>query len=122
MNLQRYLKTTMDQDAAAMRLFFREDAVICWHNTNERFTLEEYIRANCEYPNQWQGEFERIEDLGSRIITAAHVFTKDGSLSFHVTSFLELQEGKITRLDEYWGDDGPAPQWRQDLNIGSAIR
>lgn len=122
MDLQHYLKATMDQDAAAMRSFFHEQAVICWHNTNERFTLEEYIRANCEYPGQWQGEYERIEDLGSRIITAAHVGTKDGSLSFHVTSFLELQEDQIIRLDEYWGDDGPAPQWRQDLNIGTPIR
>ncbi len=122
MDLQRYLKATMDQDAASMRSFFQDDAVICWHNTNERFTLEEYILANCEYPSQWQGEFERIENLGDRIITAAHVFTKDGSLSFHVTSFLELQGDQIIRLDEYWGDDGPAPQWRQDLNIGTPIR
>ncbi len=122
MDLQRYLKATMDQDAAAMRPFFREDAAVFWHNTNERFTLEEYIRANCEYPSQWQGELERVEDLGSRIITAAHVFTKDGTLSFHVTSFLELRDDQIVRLDEYWGDDGPAPQWRRDMNIGSSIR
>ncbi len=121
MDLQRYLKATMDQDPDAMRLFFQDDALIFWHNTNECFTLEDYIRANCEYPCQWKGEYERIEDLGGRIITAAHVYTTDGSLSFHVTSFLELYQGKILRLDEYWGDDGPAPQWRQDLNIGSPI-
>lgn len=122
MDLQGYLRATMDQDALAMRAFFQEGAVICWHNTNERFTLEEYLRANCEYPSQWQGEFERTEDLGSRIITAAHVWTKDESISFHVTSFLELEDDKIIRLDEYWGDDGPPPQWRQDLQIGTPIR
>lgn len=39
-----------------------------------KFTVEEYIRANCEYPREW--------------------------------------DGKILSLDEYWEDDGAAPQWR----------
>ncbi|NLJ40498.1 MAG: nuclear transport factor 2 family protein, partial [Clostridiales bacterium] len=25
-------------------------------------------------------------------------------------------------LDEYWGDDGPIPQWRKDMHIGKPIR
>ena len=28
----------------------------------ETITLDEYIKANCEYPGNWNGEIERIED------------------------------------------------------------
>jgi len=30
-------------------------------------------------------------------------------------------DAKIKTLDEYWGDDGPIPQWRKDMNIGRPI-
>ena len=29
--------------------------------TNEHFTIDEYIIANCEYPGEWDGIVERIE-------------------------------------------------------------
>ena len=25
-------------------------------------------------------------------------------------------------LEEYWGDDGPPPRWRQEMGIGRPIR
>ena len=34
----------------------------------------------------------------------------------------QVKEGKILSVDEYWGDDGSAPQWRQELNIGMKIK
>ena len=54
-----------DQDGEQMARFFTEDAVILWPNTNERFTASEYIRANCAYPGQWQGQVERAAPDGS---------------------------------------------------------
>ena len=29
---------------------------------------------------------------------------------------------EIASVDEYWGDDGPAPQWRLDKHIGTKIK
>ena len=29
---------------------------------------------------------------------------------------------KIIEVDEYWGDDGPAPQWRMNKHIGRPIK
>ena len=48
-----------------------------------KFTVEEYIRVNCEY-------------------------TGDRSSSFHVVLFMQVRDGKNLSLDEYWGDDGAA--------------
>lgn len=122
MDLYQYWSDTLRQDAAAMRRYFHPDACVRWHNTNELFTVDEFIRANCEYPGQWDGNVERVEKAGDQVITATHVFTKDKSLSFHVVSFILLKEDKIISIDEYWGDDGAVPQWRQDKHIGSPIK
>ena len=122
MDIHAYWQAVLSQNAAAMRSFLAPAAVVCWHNTNERFTTEEFIRANCEYPGDWAGEIQRLERLGDLVITVAHVYTpKDPAVSFHVTSFMRIREGRILSLEEYWGDDGPPPRWRQEMKIGSPI-
>ena len=105
-----------------MRPFFREDAVIRWPNTNEQFQVEEFIRANCEYPGRWDGAIERIEYIDDLIITVVNVFSANKELSFHVVSFIKVGNGKILSIDEYWGDDGSAPEWRQNMRIGTKIK
>ena len=122
MDIHAYWDAVLKQDADAMRAFFQDTAYINWHCTNEHFTVDEFIRANCEYPGEWDGAVERVECIGSLIVTAVNVFTRSRELSFHVVSFIHINDGKIDSIDEYWGDDGPAPQWRLDKKIGSAIR
>lgn len=41
---------------------------------------------------------------------------------WNVVSFISILEGKIVSLDEYWSDDGGAPSWRQEMNIGVTIK
>ena len=122
MNIQAFWDAILRQDAQAIREYFRPDAWVNWHNTNEHFTVEEFIRANCEYPGEWAGEVEQIITTDTHIITATHVYSKDGDQSFHATSFIRVVEGKIASIEEYWGDDGPAPFWRQEKQIGTKIR
>ncbi|MGG7177372.1 hypothetical protein ACQPU1_07275 [Clostridium paraputrificum] len=43
-------------------------------------------------------------------------------MSFHAVSFIKFKNDKIVTLDEYWGDDGIAPQWRLVKKIGKPIR
>ena len=121
MDIHAFWNATLKQDANAMRTFFHDNAYINWHCTNEHFTVNEFIRANCEYPGRWDGVIERIEYIDDLIITVVNVFSANKELSFHVVSFINVGNGKILSIDEYWGDDGPAPQWRLDKKIGSAI-
>ena len=118
-DLHGYWQAVLDQDAAALPSFFTADAVIRWHNTKEQFTVPEFVRANCEYPGQWHGDLQRQEQHGTQLTTVCRVW--DSERSFHVTSFFILHGGRIQSLDEYWGDDGPAPQWRRDLRLGCPI-
>lgn len=122
MNIQEYWNVTLSQNAREMKEYFHDDAFINWHNTNEHFTVHEFIQANCEYPGHWEGEIKRIEQINDLIITVVHVFSTDEDLSFHVTSFMKIKDDKIISIDEYWGDDGIAPIWRLDKNIGIPIQ
>ena len=103
-------------------MLFRSDAYINWHCTNEHFNVEEFLLANCEYPGTWDGEVERVEKTNDLFITVTHVYPRDKTLSFHVTSFIQVINDKIVAVDEYWADDGIAPNWRLDKQIGTPIR
>lgn len=120
--MKEYWKAVLQQDAESIRSFFHKDAVIRWHNTNEMFDVEEFLIANCEYPGDWDGNIVRTEVIKDLTITVANVFTVDRTLSFHVVSFIKSKDNKIVSIDEYWGDDGDAPQWRLDKHIGLPIK
>ena len=122
MKIYEFWKAVLAQDAEAIRGYFQESACVNWHCTNEQFTVEEFIVANCEYPGDWEGEVERVEVIGDLYITAVRVYPRDRSLSFHVVSFIKTAEHKIVSMDEYWADDGKAPQWRLDKHLGTTIR
>ncbi len=110
------------QNPIKLKTYFTPSSIIKWHNTNESFTPEEYIIANCEYPGEWCGEVEKIEVIDDLVISVTRVWVSDNSASFHATSFIKFSGEKIINLDKYWGDDGTAPQWRQDKKIGKPIK
>ena len=122
MNVEQFWKAVLSQQRDAIRTYFSDDAYVNWHCTNEHFTVEEFIRVNCEYPGEWGGEIERVENTNDLTITVTHVYPKDKSMSFHVISFIRTQRDKIISVDEYWSNDGDAPQWRQEMHIGSNIK
>ena len=122
MNIERFWQAVLHQDASQLKEYFAADAQIRWHNTNELFGADEFILANCAYPNRWGGEVERMEQLGDLVITVTHVYAQDRSASFHAVSFLRLRNDKICSIDEYWGDDGPPPAWRAAMQLGRSIR
>lgn len=121
MDIKEFWNAVLKQDAEKLKTFFKDIAYVNWHCTNEHFTVDQYIRANCEYPGVWDGTIERIEAVGNLIITVVNVFSNDKQLAFHVVSFIEIEDDKIIAMDEYWGDDGIAPKWRLDKKIGTII-
>lgn len=122
MDIYRFWRDVLEQNADAIREYFDENAYINWHCTNEHFTVEEYLTANCEYPGSWDGEVERVERINDLFITVTHVYSREQELSFHVTSFIKAAGDKIVAVDEYWADDGVAPRWRLDKHIGKAVK
>lgn len=122
MDMQGYWNACLRQRAEDMRPFFHPAAEIAWPNTNERFTVEEFIRLNCAYPGRWDGAIEKVIQADGLTITVTHVHSMEKPLSFHVVSFMEIKDDRILRLTEYWGDDGPPPEWRRQMGVGSPLR
>ena len=85
--LSRFWADVARQDAAALREWFAPEAEVYWHCTDERFTAEEYIRANCEYPGDWEGAVERAEWTEDGCVSVAAVWPKDRSARFHAVFF-----------------------------------
>lgn len=104
-----------------IHIYFEKDAIINWNNTNERFNVEEFVKANSEYPGAWNIKVERLECIENLVISVVKVQLTNDDVSFHATSFFEFNNGKIILLNEYWGDDGKAPQWRIDKQISNPI-
>jgi len=121
LNINRFFEMVLSQNEVELQKYFHETACIRWPCTNEVFSVQEYIRANCEYPGAWDGEIERIEEIGNTIIVVARVFPVDRSSSSHVVSFIKIKDDLIIEMDEYWSDDGLAPEWRKSMNIGKPI-
>lgn len=121
MDVRSFWHNVISKNREELPYYFCQDAVIRWHCSNEQFTVLEYIKANCDYPGEWEGEIERIEENVNTIILAGRVFPTDKSASFHVVSFMKLRNNKICELDEYWAEDDEVPAWRKAMGIGRAI-
>ena len=120
--ITNYWNDVAKQNAKQLELYFNLDALIFWHDSNEQFTVSEFIMANCEYPGDWCVEIERVEQIRGLVITVTRVFLSDKSVSVHVVSFFEFENDKIASLNEYWGEDVEIPQWRLEKNLGRPIK
>lgn len=118
--IRNFWNYVVTQDKCNLRKYFWEDAIIRWHCTNEEFNLEEYIIANCDYPGKWNCEIQRLIQIEDTIITVTRIYNDE--ISCHATSFFTIRENKIEELNEYFGDDGFAPKWRLDIQLGSPIK
>jgi len=121
MDVKEFWIDVLKQNREKLISYFHKDAVIRWHCSNELFAVSEYIKANCEYPGEWEGKIERIEKTENMIITAVRVYSVNKSSSFHVVSFIKTENNLITEMDEYWADDAEVPEWRHKMKIGSKI-
>ncbi len=77
-----------------------DTAEITWPNTEEVFTLDEFIAVNEDYPGEWEEEVLKCYETGDMIISETMV--KGQEVSFLAIGFFTIQGGKITALREYW--------------------
>lgn len=116
-----FISAVVQQDVKTLPTYFVPDAVICWHDSNEQFTVDEYIQATCKYPDLWDGEIQRIEQIDGGIAIISKIFSNE--LTVFVNAFIKLTDGKISRLDEYYADySEEIPDWRRNMKIGKPIK
>lgn len=114
------------RDYESLKTKFNPSAVIDWNNQNERFNVANFITANEYYPGKWRITVEKVYEVNETVISVALCEMMDEKLhiehSFYATSFFEFEKGVITYLSEYYSDNTPAPQWRQELKLSTPIK
>lgn len=122
--IKRFWECMDKQKWEDIYFYFLPSANIYWPNTNERFSVDEFVTVNSKYPGAWNIRIERVEKALNVIITVAKVSLAGGGEAFHATSFFELSDDgkKIAALSEYWGNDGTPPEWRAKLKLGSRVQ
>jgi len=93
--------------------FFAFDAKVLWPNTAETFEVPCFVAVNKNYPGDWKIEVKKIISSFNTVISVVGV--SDGQANFHAVSFFYFVDGMISCLEEYWGDDGEPPLWRQEM-------
>ncbi len=90
--------------------------VLEWPQSRERIRGgDRFARMNAEYPSHgpWRFEIRRLVASVAAVVTIVRV--TDGTTTADAVSFFEVEDGRITRLVEYWPEPYPAPAHRAHL-------
>ncbi|MBN2504937.1 MAG: nuclear transport factor 2 family protein [Bacilli bacterium] len=104
------------QDYDTVKSFFTDNAVIYWPNTNEKFTVENYIHVNKTYPGTWDFAFESLKIFDSQALSVVRILSRDRKESLRAISLFGFTDGRISELTEYFAMDEEVPLWRQSSN------
>ena len=84
MDIQKFWDAVLRQDAEAIRKYFHPDAWVNWHNTNEHFTVEEFIRATASTPAngmaKWSGSLPPIRTSSLQPMCSARMEVSPATL------------------------------------------
>jgi ketosteroid isomerase-like protein len=111
---QRYFETMAGRDWDAFGELVAEDVVYELPQTTERITgREAYVRFNREYPGDWTLELTRLVVDGDRAAASMNFTVGDEQLVGLV--FLEVTDGLISRVTDFWPEPYVAPPGREHL-------
>ncbi len=110
------------QNEKQLRTYFDPKATIYWQDSNEQFSVEHFIIANCKYPGVWQAQINKLIKIQeNQYMTVTYVEETNEHFSSYAISFFEFKDEKICRLEEYWTENSDPPEWRKKLKIGKPI-
>lgn len=90
--------------------------VLEWPQSRERIRgADNFARMNSDYPStgRWQFNINRLLSQGDAVVTQVSV--TDGTQSAEPISFFTVEQGRISRLVEYWPDPFEPPANRSHL-------
>jgi ketosteroid isomerase-like protein len=103
-------------DFDAVKRVLAPGFVLEWPQSRERIRGGgDFARMNAEYPSHgpWRFEIRRLVASEASVVTLVQV--TDGTTSADAVSFFDVENGRITRLVEYWPEPYPAPAHRSHL-------
>ena len=110
--IQSFIRLFSDQKWDEAKELLHPDFLADWPQYRERMNRDGYIEVNRHYPGKHQLTLIRSHEVGALVIATIWIEADTGQKTF-VNSFFEIQEGRIAKVEEYWAEPGPAPEWRK---------
>jgi len=111
--VREYWKAVEARDWQRAWASLHPDFVATWPVTRERFSRQEFIKVNEEYPGEWHIHVDRVHALGEEVVSVVTVTA--GPQWFCAVSFFEFEGLLVTKAKEYWADGVEPPDWRKGL-------
>lgn len=100
------------RDFSEVRPLLDENFVCEWPQSKELIRgADNFIALNENYPGEWKIECKRIICNGNEAVS--EVLLTCGEQIVYATSFFEIENDKIVKMTEYWGEPYDAPEWRK---------
>lgn len=114
--VRRFWSLMASNDFASVAEVLAEDFVLEWPQSNERIRgAAQFARMNAEYPAHGRWTFQVNRIVGNDHEAVSDVAISDGVQHARAVSFFTVEQGRITRLTEYWPEPYPAPANRAHL-------
>lgn len=90
-----------------------KDFVAIWPQSRERIIgVKNFIDVNRFYPGNHKITVVHIFEIDHRVLTTVWIEADTGQKTF-ANSIFESQDGKLLKVEEYWAEPYPAPEWRK---------
>lgn len=103
-------------DFSGVAAVLSDDFVLEWPQSGERIRgAANFAQMNAEYPavGPWRFEIERIIATDHEAVSDVRV--TDGETVGRAISFFTFENGKITKILEFWPEHFEAPEHRRHL-------
>lgn len=123
LDIKEYWRLTLAKRTDDLRPFLRQDLEVHWHNTNEKFDLEQYLQVIASLPGgRWQADFWLSQKTGNGVQTVMKVTPKGRKEpAYYVNTFFTFRKSKILFIDMFWGEMLPAADWRKEKGLGEPL-
>jgi ketosteroid isomerase-like protein len=109
----RFWNLFSDQRWEDAQALLSPDLLVEWPQSRERMRgPENFVAVNRHYPGNHKIEILRIYAVIDTVITTVWIEADTGQKTF-ATSYFEVRDGRIARIEEYWAEPYPAPEWRR---------
>ncbi|MBC7456865.1 MAG: hypothetical protein H7235_01205, partial [Bdellovibrionaceae bacterium] len=89
------------------------DFVATWPQSKERIVgPKNYINVNRNYPGKHKFKIIHSFPFANKVLMTAWIEADTRQKTF-VNSIIEISEGKILNIEEYWAEPFSAPEWRK---------
>lgn len=112
--VENFWKLFSEQKWELAQELLHSDFIATWPQSRERMHgPQNFINVNRHYPGNHKIEILHSFESNGQVLTTVWIEADTGQKTF-ANSIFEFKDRKIWRVEEYWAEPSPAPEWRRE--------